>query len=162
MRAITVLGLLISSTIAFSQETPVSQAEADVAIRKAYTHLRQVLNLPQAKFAPSSAKTPLTRDQLVARLASMHEYISEKVQLKVRPTNAELKGLAAGLSEQRRRDIKTLAMLGLVSPEGTLVKSAQNQFTPRELGTILGVFLARAMDITHELDPKYSPELMPN
>ncbi|MBL8059329.1 MAG: hypothetical protein JNK63_01280 [Chthonomonas sp.] len=150
------------SSLAPAQDTPVTQAEADVAIRKVYGHLRQVLNLPQAKFTPSQSKTPITRDQLVSRLSALHEYISERIQLKVRPTNADLKGLAPGLSEQRRRDIKTLVMLGLVSPEGLLVKSPQNQYTPRELGTILGVFLTRAMDITHELDPKFSPELMPN
>lgn len=145
-----------------AKDTPITQAEADHSIRKVCAHLKQVLGLPDAKVTISTSSAPLNREQLVDRLTVLFSYIKPKIRQNVRPSSLGIKGLASGLSEPREKSLRTLVNFGLVSTDSLLVKTNQARFTPREYGQILGGFLARAMDITMVLDPKYSPELMPD
>lgn len=156
--AMICLALLMSAVSA--QETPVTQNEADVAIKKAYGHLSQVLELPSSKFVVSASKAPITRDQVIARLFAMYEYIRPKIQARVKPATVDNKGIMVGLGQERTKQLKTLVSYGLVSKQSQLVVGPKAKYTPKEFGKILGMFITHALDITMALDPKYSPELM--
>lgn len=157
-----VLSIVLVASVAVAQDAPLTQNEADISIKKAYTHLKQVLDLPASKFTVSLVKNPLSRDQYVGRLYAMYEYIKPKVQPRVRPVAVDTKGMTPGLTAEHIKQLKTLVAYGLVAKDSLLVSSPRTKYTPKEFGKILGNFLTRSMEITHVLDPKYSPELMPN
>ncbi|MCC7102539.1 MAG: hypothetical protein IT206_05600 [Fimbriimonadaceae bacterium] len=162
MKLVSVILFFAVVASGLSKDTPISQAEADHSIRKVCIHLKQVLGLPDAKVTVSTSSAPLNREQFIDRLSVLFSYIKPKIRQNVHPLSLEIKGLASGLSEPREKTLRSLVNFGLVSPDSLLVKTNQTRFTPREFGQILGGFLARAMDITMVLDPKYSPELMPD
>lgn len=162
MKFVPVILFIATVATGLAKDTPMTQAEADHSIRKACTHLKQVLGLPDAKVTVSTSSAPLNREQFLDRLTVLFSYFKPKIRQNVRPSSVEIKGLATGLSEPREKTLRSLVNLGLVSPDSLLVKTNQTRFTPREFGQILGGFLARTMDITMVLDPKYSPELMPD
>ncbi len=162
MKLVSVILFFAVVATGLSKDTPISQAEADHSIRKVCIHLKQVLGLPDAKVTVSTSSAPLNREQFIDRLSVLFSYIKPKIRQNVHPLSLEIKGLASGLSEPREKTLRSLVNFGLVSPDSLLVKTNQTRFTPREFGQILGGFLARAMDITMVLDPKYSPELMPD
>ncbi len=155
-----VIGLLTLVAIAGAQETPVTINEADLSFKKAYGHLQQVLSTPAAKFTVSSSKEVFTRDQFISRLTGMYDYLKPKIQPRFKPVAVDVKKMAPGLTRERQKQLTILMSFGLVSKDSYLYTGTKTRYSPREFGKILGSFLSRALELTHALDPKYSPELM--
>ncbi len=155
-----ILGVLALVAIAGAQEAPVTINEADLSFKKAYGHLQQVLSAPAAKFTVSSSKEIFTRDQFISRLAAMYEYVKPKIQPRFKPVAVDVKKMAPGLTRERQKQLTTLISFGLVAKDSYLYTGTKTRYSPREFGKILGSFLTRALDLTHALDPKYSPERM--
>lgn len=151
----------LASAVMAQTAAPVTVSEADTAMRRAYGHLQSVLRLPAPKFQPSNSKATLSRSAAVQRFFAMYEYIRPRVQSRVKPMDVDAKRITAGLDPQRQQQLRTLISFGLVPMDSPLVTGKPSQFSTREFGTMLGRFLNQAMDITHQQDPRFSPELMP-
>lgn len=140
---------------------PISISEADIALQKAYGMVQSNLNLPKSNFKPGTSNKPLTREQLVSKLAALYKYAKPKLRT-LKPDSKGFK-VATGLQKSQQRDLEQLVQQGLVRKNSRIVTASAPAFTPSEFGTILGNFLTQISELSFDQDKRYSdaPSTLP-
>jgi hypothetical protein len=160
LRKIFLLTPLLLSTFVpagaqnIERSTPLTISEADTAIQRAYGMIQSNLKLQKPAFKPAISNKPLTRDQLVARLATMYKYAKPKLRT-LKPDSKPTK-IAVGLQKAQQKELENLVQQGLVHPTSRLVTASSPGFSPAEFGTILGNFLTQISELSFEQDKRYS------
>lgn len=136
------------------RSAPLTISDADVAIQRAYGMIQSNLKLQKSAFKPSVSNKPLTREQLVSRLAAMFKYAKPKLRT-LKPDSKSTK-IAIGLQKAQQKELENLVQQGLVHPTSRLVTASSPGFSPAEFGTILGNFLTQISELSFEQDKRYS------
>ncbi|MDX2064755.1 MAG: hypothetical protein SFX74_03325 [Fimbriimonadaceae bacterium] len=136
----------------------VTQADARRNFLRYEAILRTRLKIAGAATSdvPNSTK-PVTRAQIVGTFARWHTMIEPKQ----RSTPTAVKFDAARLATRDPRLAK-LVRAGFVAKIGPVSTRKTDQFTAREFGDAIGIFLARAAETTYMPSSKWTPILQPD
>lgn len=162
-KGLAMLALTIGVGGASAQGTPVTKGELRLIVQRLDRVVRVVLDLPAANprnpLPAAEAAKPATRFEVARELLRLADAARPKFRVSPRPAPIDEKLIDSRNPVEMRPVFVRLTRMGFVAPVGPLVAGPGPHLTTRELGDVLGYFLARMADVTHMPHPEWSPQL---
>jgi hypothetical protein len=142
-------------------DPPVTQAEAAEVLERTSSVILLVTsrNRKESVVAPSFAasREPASREQILRFLNELYSLIEPDFKFTPRRVTVRPERITIPRESPVRQSLERMIEFGFVAPFGPLASSEKPTLSLTEFGDAIGLFLARAADLTHTPDPKWSP-----
>lgn len=138
---------------------PASKADFASAIRTLDSAMSKRLTIKPLA-STSAATGQVTRKEVAAKLIELMKHYQPKFRVTPRPFDVYPEVIDQFNKDATiRTDLRILSRWGLIGPVGPLVSNKSDAIGEEELGDSLGFFYAHIAYLTHQPDPRWTPNL---
>lgn len=159
-KSVAALALVLVSAGSFAQSADLSRQDAEIALQRLRSAVRQVLNVPAKPAKPLTGSTAVTRAEVIDQLYDLYQMSRPAFRQNFAPQAVNQSAIDKGLPVAARVKARELVRLGLVAPIGPVITNSRPGLTPEQFGDALGLFVARLSEFTHTASARWSPHLM--
>lgn len=138
---------------------PLREGDMYAAFAKYEAGLSKIVGAPKP-VAVKLSDAPATRAQVLAEMERVFAECKPKFRMTPRPLKVYQDSIDKHNSDPKvRASLSKMVKWGCVSTVGPLVTGPGEGMTAREFGDALGFFMLRMIELTHQPDPKWTPDL---
>lgn len=158
MRFLAIAVVAVAS-MAWAEDKPVSAKAAYRVMARHEAALAKLVK-PVTPVAANGGDGPLSRTALILELERVFE--QARPEFRWTPTYYRLVESAVTKSNpdpKVQAAVRKMARFGCIAPVGPLVVGPGDTLTPKQFGEALSLFTIRIAHLTHQPDPKWTPNL---
>lgn len=161
LRVVVIAAMLPLALAAQAPKAPAPLRQGDMwaAFAKYEAGLAKIVGAPKPAMAKMS-DAPATRAEILAEMDRVFNECKPKFRFTPRPLKVYQESIDKHNADPKVRQTMTkLVRWGCVSTVGPLVTGPGDGLDTKQFGDALGFFILRMIELTHQPDPKWTPDL---